>query len=73
MRNKNLLIAKLEEARRDVADAEGDLRRLIWEMLAAPRAQKTTLPAVIDDAFAKLRSARIDLGEVEGLIAAEPD
>lgn len=73
MLNKSLLISKLEQARRDVTDAEGDLRRLIREMLAAPRAEKTTLPAVIDDAFAKLRSARTDLGEIEGLIAAEPD
>ncbi len=70
---RNALIRKLEQARRDVTAAEGDLRRLVEELLAAPRAEKTTISAVIDDAFAKLRSARTALGELEGLIAAEPE
>jgi hypothetical protein len=64
------ILAKIEEATREMAAAEGDLDRLLREIRVAPRAEKTTISEVVQKAFAELRAARSKLVELqEDLIA----
>ncbi|GMV13712.1 MAG: hypothetical protein HS104_34750 [Polyangiaceae bacterium] len=73
MRNKELLLNSIERAQRDVASAEADLERLLGELLQAPRADKTTVSRVIEEAFGKLRSAKSDLADLETIVSSDDD
>jgi hypothetical protein len=73
MKDPNLLLEKLAQAKHDVSAAEVDLERLLAALEVTPRAEKTTVSQVIEDAFTKLRAARVDLADLEKLIAAAVD
>jgi hypothetical protein len=74
MREKTLLIDRVDRAKNDVANAESELDRLMGELDALPRAQKTTVSSALDTAFSKLRDARSYLAELERVIASvKPD
>ncbi len=71
MEKKKLLLSKIDRAKTDVTEAEADLERLIRELSATPRAEKTTVSRVVEDAFGKLRAAKSDLAELEKLIETD--
>lgn len=73
MIKKKLLLSKIESAKTGLSDAEGDLEKVLREIRIAPRAQKTTISAVVEDAFAKLRAARATLGDLEEIVVKDED
>ena len=64
-------LAKLEAAKRDVEAAEGQLEALLSEILVAPRAEKTAVSRVVENALQRLRAARSSLVEAEATLAPE--
>jgi len=60
-----LVLEEIRAAKRGVSDAESDLARLLSEVRVAPRAEKTTISAALENAFQKLRDARERLGKLE--------
>ncbi len=65
---KQVLLSKVERAKVDVDRAQLELERVLGEIRAAPRAEKTTLSRVVEDAFDLLRSAQGELAELEEII-----
>lgn len=68
MTAKPEVTAKIHAARQSIDDAEADLGRLLADVNAAPRAEKTTITPVLEAAFDKLRKARINLRDLEKMI-----
>ena len=68
-----IVLEEVRVAKNAVADAAGDLVRLLKEIEDAPRAEKTTISEVVHKAFRKLRDAREHLGKLEMLIRGEDD
>lgn len=73
MTDKQLLIDKIERARNEVVSAESDLERLLGALEAVPRAQKTAVSQVVEEAFKKLRAAKTDLVDLQTLVTSTPD
>jgi hypothetical protein len=69
--NKNAVMEKLAAAKSELALAEDDLEKAIREIRVAPRAEKTAIGGVLEDAFARLRAARAALVDIEGLLASQ--
>ena len=65
---KTILLEKVATAKRDIADAESNLEKVLLEIQRAQRADKTTISKVVEDAFAKLRAVRANLVDLEGLV-----
>ncbi|MGK3991665.1 hypothetical protein [Sorangium sp. So ce1024] len=70
---KKTLLEKVTAAKQEIADAESNLERALGEIQVAPRADKTTVSEVVQEAFAKLRAARTNLIELEGLVMADEE
>jgi hypothetical protein len=73
MRKKELLKERMKRAQGDVTAAEDELARMLREMEVLPRAEKTAISRVIEEAFTKLRSTKADLAQLEKLISAVRD
>ena len=73
MKNNKIALEEIRVAKSGVADAESDLAKLLKEIEAAPRAEKTTISEALHKAFQKLRDAREHLGKLETLIQGEDD
>jgi hypothetical protein len=71
--NDEIVLEEIRTAKNRVADAESDLARLLSEVQVAPRCEKTTISAVLEDAFQKLRDAREQLGKLETLLENRDD
>ena len=69
--DRALLASKLDAAKRDVTEAEADIEKLIAELRATVRADKTTISAGLAAAFNKLRAARFHLEALETLLASD--
>lgn len=67
------MLAKVHTASTEVTDAAGDLQKLLSEILKTPRAQKTKISKVIEDAFSRLKTARVALVDVEKLLKKEKE
>ena len=65
------LLQEIKSAKDAVADAEGDLTRLLREVQAAGRAEKTTISEGLQKAFDKLRAARGQLVRLEKVALAK--
>lgn len=65
------LLHEIKSAKDAVADAEGDLARILREVRAAVRAEKTTISEALQKAFDKLRAARGQLVRLEKLALAK--
>lgn len=61
------LLREIQAAKDAVADAEGDLARLLREIESALRAEKITISETLQKAFDKLRAAREHLVRIETL------
>lgn len=72
-KKKETILAKVHTAATEVTDAADDLAKLLAEVKAAPRAQKTTISKVVEEAFARLKTARTALVEVEKILKKEKD
>jgi hypothetical protein len=65
------LLQEIQSAKDAVADAEGDLSRLLREVKSGMRAEKTTISEALQEAFDKLRAARGRLVRLEKLALAK--
>jgi hypothetical protein len=65
------ILTKVQTASAEVADAATDLDKLLSELRTAPRAQKTTISKVVEEAFSRLKSARTALSDVEKMLEKE--
>ena len=72
-KQKQTILAKVQTAGTEVADAAGDLDKLLAAMKSAPRAEKTTISRVVEEAFTRLKHARVALSDVEKLLKKEKD
>jgi hypothetical protein len=68
---RQVVLEKVRLASAEVADAASDLAKLLSELKAAPRAQKTTVSKVVDAAFARLKAARVALLDVEKILTKD--
>jgi hypothetical protein len=65
------LLTKIESAKLDMLAAEDELAAALRDLEVLPRAEKTTISAALEDAFAKVRAARTNLSDLEKLVAGE--
>ena len=65
------LLQEIKSAKDAVADAEGDLARLLGEIQTGVRAEKTTISEALQKAFDKLRTVRERLVRLEKLALAK--
>lgn len=72
MLKKNLL-EKITAAKREITDAESNLEQALAEIQVAPRADKMAVSEVVQEAFTKLRAARTNLIDLEGLVLSDED
>ena len=70
-KQKQTILAKVQTAATEVSDAASDLDKLLSDVTSAPRAEKTTVSKVVQDAFARLKTARDALADVEELLKKE--
>jgi len=70
---RHTILAKVQTAATEVSDAASDLKHLLSELESAPRAQKTTVSKVVEAAFARLKSARVALSDVEKILKDHDD
>ncbi|HLK36541.1 MAG TPA: hypothetical protein VKU41_07290 [Polyangiaceae bacterium] len=66
--NDELVLEEVRMAKNTIADAESELTRLMSDIQAAPRAEKTTISEALHSAFQKLRDAREHFAQLETLI-----
>jgi hypothetical protein len=59
---------RLQSAKDKLADAQSDLERVIGEIAAAPREDKTGVTPAVELAFEQLRSARDAVAKLEALL-----
>ncbi|WP_159396800.1 hypothetical protein [Sorangium cellulosum] len=62
---------KVVAAKRDITEAENDLEKVLRDIQVAPRADKTTISKVVEDAFTKLRAVKANLIELEALVTTD--
>ncbi|AUX40544.1 uncharacterized protein SOCE26_019450 [Sorangium cellulosum] len=65
------LLDKVVAAKRDITEAENDLEKVLRDIQVAPRADKTTISKVVEDAFTKLRAVKANLIELEALVTTD--
>ncbi|XYH94506.1 hypothetical protein ACMHYB_42740 [Sorangium sp. So ce1128] len=70
---KKTLLEKVAAAKKEIADAESNLEQALGEIQSAPRADKMAVSEVVQEAFTKLRAARTNLIELEGIVLADED
>lgn len=70
---EQLVLEEIRAAKTGVAEAEGDLARLLGDIQSASRAEKTTISEALRKAFEKLRAAREHLGRIEKLARGEDE
>lgn len=70
---KKTLLEKLTTAKQEITDAEGNLEQALAEIQVAPRADKMAVSEVVQEAFTKLRAARVNLTELERLVLSDED
>jgi hypothetical protein len=65
---QKLLLKSVAISRQEIEDAERHLSKVLQDLGAAPRAQKTTISGEVQTAFDRLRSARESLEKLEKII-----
>lgn len=69
--DRKLLASKIDVAKLEVSSAEADIEKLMADLRVMPRAEKTTISAVLETSFDKLRRARLALEALEGHLEPE--
>jgi hypothetical protein len=72
-KQKQTILAKVQGASQEVTEAADDLDKLLAAIKAAPRAEKTTISKLVEEAFSRLTSARVALSDVEKLVKKEKE
>ena len=72
-KQKQTILAKVQVASKEVSEAAADLDKLLGEIKANLRAEKTTISKAVATAFSRLKSARVALADIEVLVAKEKD
>ena len=67
-KRREAILEKVKTATTEVSDAAEDLAKLLAELMAAPRAQKTTVSKVVEAAFSRLKTARLALLDIEKIL-----
>jgi hypothetical protein len=70
---KTVFAEKLAVAIEEVTGAEKGLASVLRKLRAAPRAEKTTISAALEEAFARLKVARKNLVELQKLSVRDKD
>jgi tRNA C32,U32 (ribose-2'-O)-methylase TrmJ len=70
-KQQKLILKGVTTSKQEIEDAERHLSKVLQDLGAAPRAQKTTVSGEVQTAFDRLRSARESLDELEKLIKAD--
>jgi hypothetical protein len=65
---QKLLLKSVAISKQEIEDAERHLSKVLQDLGAAPRAQKTTISGEVQTAFDRLRSARESLERLEKII-----
>lgn len=65
---QKLMLKSVSTSKQEIEDAKRHLSKVLQDLGAAPRAQKTTISGVVQTAFDRLRSARESLDKLEKLI-----
>lgn len=63
---------RVEAALAEVTVAEGMLESALRELRAGPRAEKVTVSWAVENAFARVRSARADLAALRAQVDDDP-
>jgi tRNA C32,U32 (ribose-2'-O)-methylase TrmJ len=71
-KQQKLLLKSVSTSKQEIEDAERHLSKVLHDLGAAPRAQKTTISGVVQTAFDRLRAARESLDKLETLIKGDP-
>ena len=72
-KQKQTILTKVHVAATEVSESVNDLDKLLADLKAAPRAEKTTISKIVEAAFLRLKDARIALLEVETLLKKEKE
>jgi hypothetical protein len=72
-KQKQTILAKVNTAATEVSESVTDLDRLLSDLASAPRAEKTTISKIVEDAFSRLKNARLALTEVQKLLEKEKE
>ncbi len=72
-KQKQTILAKVQSATTEVGEAASDLDKLLSDIKSTPRAQKTTISKIVEEAFSRLKTARVALSDVEQLLKKEKE
>lgn len=72
-KNKKKILENVQVALTEVSDAVTDLDKLLKDLTAAPRAEKTTISKVVEAAFSRLKHARAALADTQKTLESEAD
>jgi hypothetical protein len=64
------LLPMISSARQELSEAEGELDKVMGEIRVALRAEKTGIAHVVEDAFARLKSAKGRLAALEAQLSS---
>lgn len=71
--NKQVIVDKIKVARAELSDAEANLDKVLRELKAKVRADKSMIGEALEAAFSKLKLASKDLVDLEKLIESALD
>lgn len=69
--NAAALKVKIDDAKRRLATAEAEMERALGLLQDTARADKSMIGAALGIALAEMKAAKLDLAELEQVIAAE--
>jgi len=72
-KQKQTILTKVHVAATEVSESVNDLDKLLKDLKSAPRAEKTTISKIVEEAFLRLKNARTALVDVETLVKKEKE
>ena len=72
-KQKQTILTKVHTAATEVSESVDDLAKLLAALKAAPRAEKMTISKIVEEAFLRLKNARVALTDVEKLLLKEKE
>jgi len=73
MNREQALVERVAVAKKELDAADDKLARLLHEVGAASRSEKTKISRVVEDALGKLRAARDHLSDLERRLASDDE
>lgn len=72
-KQKQTILSKVQVAAKEVSESATDLDKLLSDLKSAPRAEKTTVSKIVEEAFSRLKNARAALSDIEKLVKKEAE